>query len=180
MGQVHSWRHPANRSWAGERGRLQLPHFRRSVKFFGENAYDAGNSSLRRHSKRFQGLWATLSYVCLAKTDLKSNNMHMRDPGILFLKSPYITVLKSAIWLLFSFPISNQSNKDKTIKVNEDQEFCFWGGYDKGRFELLRKGFVRGRINRFFHTFLILPGFRSRSYSMRGLKITIFGMIRVS
>ena len=67
---------------AREREWLRLLQFWRSIRVFGENVYDLGNNPRRRHSERFQGLWATLSNVCYAKTNLKPNNM--RDPGILF------------------------------------------------------------------------------------------------
>ena len=40
---------------------------------------------------------------------------------------------------------------ERRIKANEDEEFCFCGGSEKGRFERL----VRGRCNYFFYKFLI-------------------------
>ena len=75
----------------------------------------------------------------------------MRDPGILFWKSPYITVKKSAIRILFSFPPTNQKNNDLTIEANKHQEFFFEVAMARAALHYSHKILVRGRIHWFFH-----------------------------
>jgi len=63
------------RGGGGGRG-AAAPQFQKSVKFFRQNAHYSGNTcnSWEKTFQRFQGLQATFSDVCLAKTDFNSND----------------------------------------------------------------------------------------------------------
>jgi len=83
----------------------------------------------RKHSKKFQGLWATLSDVCLAKTDLKSLQLIWGIKAFCFRKSHILVKCvswKSMLWVLFPFPISHQQNNDKRIKEMKPKDLSMW------------------------------------------------------
>ena len=123
----HKFHRRTSRGGGGEgvRGAAPPPQF---WKFWGQNAGDSGKST--REKTLYKVVKATFPYVCLVKTELRSNDVRIQE-------KPYI-VYMYIVEISRDGCYFHQQNYD-IIKANEDLDFCFCGGSEKSRFEWLHK-----------------------------------------